>query len=355
MSISVPKVQRAAIIKQFGQDLTLETEHLVKQPSELAPGECLIKLEYAGVCHSDLHAKRGDWGRKPTLPRVGGHEGVGYIVAIGEHSLNETVKVGDRVGLKWLDTTCMRCEMCRKGAEINCPLWKINGYSVDGTFADYKVSYIDYVTPIPKNLDGAAAASILCAGVTVYKALMQSNTIVGNWVAIPGAGGGLGHLAVQYAVAMGLRVLAIDTGEQKKALTLELGAEKWIDFRESQNIIADVMAATDGAGPHAAIVAAAVAAPFNEAVMYLRPTGTMVALGLPAAASLNVPIGVIVGKCLKIVGSAVGNRQDAIEALDMAARGKVKCHYELKALNDINSIFTAMERGEIAGRVVVKF
>lgn len=346
--------QRAAIIKECGQDLVLETEHPVKQPSELAPGECLIKMEYAGVCHSDLHAKQGDWGRRPTLPLVGGHEGVGHIVAIGEHSLNKTVKIGNRVGLKWVGNTCMKCEMCRKGAESTCPLQKIHGYTIDGTFEDYIVSYVDYVTPIPEGLDSAAAVSILCAGVTVYKGLKQANTVVGNWVAIPGAGGGLGHLAVQYAVSMGLRVLAIDTGEQKKTLTMGLGAEKWIDFRETNDLVADVMAATDGAGPHAAIVATSTAAPFNQAIMYLRPTGTMVAVGAPAATSLNFPISIMVGKCLKIVGSTVGNRQDVIEALDIAARGTVKCHYELKALNDLNSIFTSMEQGLIAGRIIIK-
>jgi len=195
----------------------------------------------------------------------------------------------------------------------------------------------------------------LCAGVTVYKGLKQSNTVVGNWVAIPGAGGGLGHLAVQYAVSMGLRVLAIDTGEQKKALTLRLGAEKWIDFRESKNLVADVVAATDGLGPHCAvIVSAATATPFNQAIRYLRPTGTMIALGLAADAFLNVPIATIVSKSIKIVGSMVGNRQDAIEALDIAAQGKIKCHYEQRTLNDINKIFSDMEQGRIAGRIVVK-
>lgn len=276
------------------------------------------------------------------------------MVAIGEHSLNKTVKVGDRVGLKWVGSACLTCDMCLHGAESNCPSQKINGYTIDGTFADYIVSYVDYVTPIPENLDGATAASILCAGVTVYKGLLQSNTIVGNWIAIPGAGGGLGHLAIQYAKAMGLRVLAIDTGEQKKALALSLGADKWIDFRESKNLIADVKAATDGAGPHAAIVSAAAAAPFNQAVIYLRPTGTMVALGMPTDAALNIPITLLVGRCIRIVGSAVGNRQDAFEALAIAAQGKVKCHYQLTTLDGINNTFTAMEKGQITGRIVLE-
>jgi len=173
-------------------------------------------------------------------------------------------------------------------------------------------------------------------------------------VAISGAGGGLGHLAIQYARAMGLRVLAIDTGEEKKALSLQLGAEKWIDFRESTDLIADVQAVTDGDGPHAAIVLTATAAPFSQAVTYLRPTGTMVAVGVTPGGFLNIPIGLVIRKGIRIVGSAVGNRQDAIDALAIAARGQIKCHYQLMALSDINNIFTAMEQGQIAGRVVVK-
>lgn len=119
MSNPISQTQRSAIIKQFGQDLVLETQQPVKQPSDLAPGECLIKLDYAGVCHSDIHAKMGDWAFKPTLPRVGGHEGVGHVVAIGQHSQNQVIKVGDRVGLKWLADACLRCEWCRKGFEAS--------------------------------------------------------------------------------------------------------------------------------------------------------------------------------------------------------------------------------------------
>ncbi|KAG5652129.1 hypothetical protein H0H81_006205 [Sphagnurus paluster] len=196
MAFEIPTTARAAVLSEFNQPYSLRTDYPVKQPAELAPGECLVKIEYSGVCHSDLHIKKGDWTFKPTLPLIGGHEGVGRVVAIGEHSDAGPIKLGDRVGLKWI--------------------------------AD---------------------------GLTVYKALKQANVKIGDWVAISGAGGGLGHLAVQYAVAMGLRVVAIDTGEAKKELCLKLGAEKWVDFRESTDLTKDVQAATDGLGPQGAIVA----------------------------------------------------------------------------------------------------
>ncbi|KDQ59945.1 hypothetical protein JAAARDRAFT_154004 [Jaapia argillacea MUCL 33604] len=355
MSPTIPTTQRAAIVTEYSQPLILKTDHPVTQPSSLAPGECLVKLECTGVCHSDLSTSKGEWPLKHPLPRVPGHEGVGIVVAIGEHTTNQDVKVGDRVGLKWIAEVCLRCERCRTGHESSCPNQKTHGYSVNGTFQEYCVSYIDHVTPIPKEITSTDAVCILCAGLTVYKALKQTNTVIGNWVVIPGAGGGLGHLAVQYAVAMGLRVVAIDTGEEKKKLALKLGAEKFIDFKEVEDIITAVKASTDGLGPHAAVVTAASGAAYNQAVFYLRDNGTLVAVGMPPNALLNIPIIVIVAKAIHIVGSAIGDRQDAIEAMDIAARGKVKCHYDLASLDNINKVFDDMQNGKLVGRIVMKY
>ncbi|KAJ3513849.1 hypothetical protein NLJ89_g2714 [Agrocybe chaxingu] len=355
--MEIPKTQRAAVLEDFTKPYTVKTDYPVKQPSELAPNECLIKLEYSGVCHSDLHIRNADWTNEIGLPLVGGHEGIGRVVAIGDHS-GDAVKVGDRVGVKWIGKVCGRCEMCRKGHESSCPVsFQTNhGYRIDGTFQEYVVSFVDYVTPIPEDIDGASATPILCAGLTIYKALKQTNLGVGQWVAISGAGGGLGHLGVQYAVAMGLRVLAIDTGETKKKLCLELGAEKWVDFMESQDLIKDVQAATDGLGPEAAVIAAGDVRPFNQAVMYLRPKGTLVCVGMPAnRALLSIPVALLIAKALTIVGSAIGSQQDTTEALRMAALGKVRCRHELRKLEDINGIFDDLASGKIAGRIVIRF
>ncbi|KAF8162663.1 mannitol-1-phosphate dehydrogenase M1PDH1 [Crassisporium funariophilum] len=338
---AIPQTQKAAVLESFGAPYVVKTDHPVQQPSELAPGQCLIKLEYSGVCHSDLHIRDGDWPTKSKLPLVGGHEGIGRVVAIGEHS-GDAVKIGDRVGVKWIGKVCGKCEMCRKGHE-SCH----HGFRVDGTFQEYVVSFVNYVSPIPEDLDGAAATPLLCAGLTVYKALKQTNISIGQWVAISGAGGGLGHLAVQYAVAMGLRVLAIDTGEIKQKLCLELGAEKWVDFRESTDLIKDIQAATDGLGPEAAIIAAGDVKPFNQALMYLRMKGTLVCVGMPAGSALL--------SSLTIVGTSIGNQQDVAETLRIASLGKVKCQHQVRKLEDINSIFEELQAGKIAGRVVIKF
>jgi len=354
---TIPTTQRAAVIENFGAPYAIKSDYPVKQPSELAPGECLIKLEYSGVCHSDLHIRNADWQTKALIPLVGGHEGIGRVVAVGEHSAGD-VKVGDRVGVKWIGNVCGKCEMCWKGHDSSCPLsfQTTHGFKIDGTFQEYVVSFVNYVTRIPDELDGASATPILCAGLTVYKALKQTNLTVGQWIAISGAGGGLGHLAIQYAVAMGLRVLAIDTGETKKKLCLQLGAEKWVDFRESADVINDVRAAADGLGPEAAIIVAGDARPYNQALMYLRSKGTLVCLGLPGgSAQLNVPLSLFIAKALTIVGSAIGNQQDITEALRMAALGKVKCQHEVKTLDDINGILEDMEAGKIAGRIVIRY
>ncbi|KAF9469457.1 chaperonin 10-like protein [Collybia nuda] len=357
MTPTIPLTARTAITTGFDQEYVIKDDHPVKQPSELNPGECLVKLDYTGVCHSDIHVGRGEWAWKAPLPLIGGHEGVGHVVAIGEHSEAGSVKVGDRVGVKWIGRICMSCEMCRKGHESCCPISRTHshGYRIPGTFSQYVVSYVNYVTHIPDELDSAAAAPLLCAGLTIYRALKEANLGVGDWVSISGAGGGLGHLGVQYAVAMGLRVLAIDTGEAKKELCLKLGAEKWVDFQKSEDLTADVQAATGGSGPQAAVIAAGVPKPFNQALMYLRETGTLVCVGMPGGgAMINAPVNLLIAKKLNIVGSSLGNRQDVIEALQLAAQGKVKCQYEVKEFSELQSVLKDLDEGKITGRVVLR-
>ncbi|KAF7343064.1 Mannitol-1-phosphate dehydrogenase [Mycena venus] len=328
MTSTIPLKARACVITEFGPEFVLKNDYPVVQPAQLAPGECLVKIDYAGVCHSDLHIKEGGWG-PVRFPRVGGHEGIGHVVAIGEHTVDSGVRIGDRVGLKWTAKACLRCELCRTSGEPCCTMAATmsHGYGIDGSFADFALSYVDYVTPIPQNLDSAAATPLLCAGLTIYKALKETNPKVGNWVAIPGAGGGLGHLGIltscllllpqchmfphspgiQYAVAMGLRVVAIDTGDVKRDLCLSLGAEKWVDFKKSADLVKEVKEATGGEGPHAAVVAASNVGPLDQAVHYLRPKGTLVAVGLPSGTPvLTVPIGLLIIKCLTIIGSANG-------------------------------------------------
>ncbi|KAF4564657.1 alcohol dehydrogenase [Pleurotus pulmonarius] len=349
---TIPKTQKAAVVASAGASVEIK-EVPVKTEAELAPGECLVKLHCTGVCHTDLHAALGDWPLKANTPLIGGHEGVGEIVAIGPNTASSPVKIGDRVGIKWLADSCLDCEHCRKGREQNCLKAKLSGFNVDGTFSEYVVSYVHHVTPIPDGIDSNSAASILCAGVTVYRAIKYSQTEAGDWIVLPGAGGGLGHLAVQYARVRGLRVIAIDSGEEKKKLCLELGAEVWIDFKESKDIVADVKAATGGEGAHSAVVTTASPSGYTQAVDYLRGGGTLMVVGLPGQAGLEASIFFTVFKSISILGSYVGNRQDAREAVDIAARGQVKCVYVKKGLPDLKAVYEGLTDGTVAGRVVL--
>jgi len=274
--------------------------------------------------------------------RLEGRDGGGHSTQVGSQPTEEPE-----------DATTAWTASCRKGREQNCPNAKLSGFNVDGTFAQYVVSYVHHVTPIPDGIESADAAPILCAGVTVYRAIKYSDTHIGDWIVLPGAGGGLGHLAIQYASQMGLRVVAIDTGAEKKELCLKLGAEKWIDFNESKNLVKDVKDACDGLGPHCALVTSATAAGYQQAIEYLREGGTLMAVGLPGEAKLEASIFFTVFKSLNIKGSYVGNRQDAQEALNIAARGKVKCHFVVKKLSDLKDVYEGLEQGTVVGRVVL--
>ncbi|PWN22467.1 putative ADH1-alcohol dehydrogenase I [Microstroma glucosiphilum] len=348
--LSVPKQHKAAIVQKEGGEVKVID---VDTPQKLERGQVLVKVLFSGICHTDLHAQIGDWPAHATFPLCGGHEGAGVVVALGEGA-DQFVKKGDRVGIKWLADSCLTCDFCRHGNEPNCQAAKMHGFTEHGSFQQYAVSFARHVTPIPDGLSLEAAAPLLCAGVTVWKAVKTANLTPGQTVAIVGAGGGLGHLAVQYAKAAGLRVISIDTGDDKQLLTQQLGSDHFVDFATEKDLVAAVKAKTsDGLGPHAAIVAASGAKAYEQALDYIRPTGALVPVGLPpnAACKYDIFFGVFFTK--RILPSYVGNRQDAIESLQFAADGKVKVIYKARGLTELASIYDDMHHGKIAGRIVV--
>jgi alcohol dehydrogenase, propanol-preferring len=316
------------------------------------PDEVLINVKYSGVCHTDLHAMMGDWPLAVKLPLVGGHEGAGVIVARGD--LVSEVEIGDHAGIKWLNGSCLACSFCQQGDEPLCAKALLSGYTVDGSFQQYAVAKAAHVARIPKSCDLKAVAPVLCAGITVYKGLKESGTRAGQWVAIVGAGGGLGNMAVQYAKAMGLNVVAIDAGDDKKAGCEELGADKFVDFAVSKDVVADVKAATpDGLGPHAVLLLAVQEKPFQQASQYVRSRGSVVCIGLPAKAELKAPVFDTVTRMINIKGSYVGNRQDTDEALDFFARGLITAPYKVVGLSELPQVYDLMKANKIVGRYVV--
>ena len=211
------KTMKAAVVHALGKPLTIE-EVPVPEPGH---GQILVKIAATGVCHTDLHAVEGDWPVKPKPPFIPGHEGVGHVFAAGAGVRH--VKEGDRVGVPWLYTACGHCRHCLGGWETLCTEQQNTGYSVNGGFAEYVLADPDYVGRLPSNVDFAEIAPILCAGVTVYKGLKVTDTKPDDWVVISGIGG-LGHMAVQYAKAMGLNVVAVDVDDAKLDLARRLGA-----------------------------------------------------------------------------------------------------------------------------------
>ncbi len=309
--------------------------------------DVLVKIHACGVCHTDLHACHGDWPVKPKMPLVPGHEGVGEIVEIGEQVTH--LALGDRVGIPWLYSACGHCDYCLTGDENLCLSQQNSGYSVDGSYAEYCKAHGEYVVKIPDSLSYVDAAPLFCAGVTTYKALKVSTAKPGEWVAIFGIGG-LGHLAVQYAVAMGLNVVAIDTGSDKLALAKKLGASICLDFK-SDDIVDKVLKETGGV--HASICTAVSKSGFEQSYKVIRRGGKCVLVGLPAE-DMPLPIFDTVLNGVSVVGSIVGTRKDLAECLYFAARGKVKAITIEKSLEDINEVFDDMLNGEITGRVVMK-
>lgn len=335
---------KAAVNHQYKGALKIQE---VDKPT-IEDNDILVKIHACGVCHTDLHACHGDWPVKPKMPLVPGHEGVGEIVEVGKQVKH--LKLGDRVGVPWLYSACGYCDYCLSGDENLCLSQQNAGYSVDGGYAEYCKADADYVVKIPDEINYVDAAPLFCAGVTTYKALKVSEAKPGQWVAIFGIGG-LGHLAVQYAVAMGLNVVAVDTGKEKLTLAKNLGASLCLDFK-TDDIEAIVKSETGGV--HASVCTAVSRSGFEQSYKVIRRGGKCVLVGLPPE-EMPLPIFDTVLNGVSIVGSIVGTRKDLAECLDFAAKGKIKAITIEKSLEDINDIFDDMINGEITGRVVMKF
>ncbi|KAI1113203.1 dehydrogenase-like protein [Nemania sp. NC0429] len=348
MSEAIPQEQWAQVLEHTGGQVIYK-KIPVPQPG---PDEVLINIKYSGVCHTDLHAVKGDWPLPVKLPLVGGHEGAGIVVARGE--LVKDIEIGDYAGIKWINGSCLSCAFCRVADEPLCAEATLSGYTVDGSFQQYAIGKAAHVARIPKECDLEAIAPVLCAGLTTYKALKESGARAGEFVAIIGAGGGLGSMALQYARAMGIHAVAIDGGAEKEVMCKELGASAYVDFTTSKDVVEDVKKATpEGLGPHAVLVLAAAEKPFQQATSYVRSHGTIVCVGLPANAYLKAPVLSTVLRMINIKGSYVGNRQDTAEAIDFFRRGLIKAPYKVVGLSQLQEVFDLMEAGKIAGRYVV--
>lgn len=287
-------------------------------------GEALVKVEYCGVCHTDLHVAHGDFGQVPG--RILGHEGIGIVEEIGEGVTS--LKVGDRVSIAWFFEGCGHCEYCTTGRETLCRSVKNAGYSVDGGMSEYAVVTADYAVKVPEGLDPAQASSITCAG-------------------------GLGNLAVQYAKKVfNAHVVAVDINNDKLELAKEVGADILVNGKEIEDVPGYIQEKTGGA--HGVVVTAVSKVAFNQAIDSVRAGGTVVAVGLPSEyMELSIVKTVLDG--IKVVGSLVGTRKDLEEAFAFGAEGLVAPVVEKVPVDTAPEVFDEMERGLIQGRKVLDF
>lgn len=339
------KTMQAAVVERYGQPLTLRE---IEVP-EVGPGQILVKTEACGVCHTDLHSASGDFPIKATLPFIPGHEGIGVVVAMGAGVTS--VKEGDRVGVPWLYSACGHCEYCLTAWETVCAKAEFGGYTKNGGFAEYILADPNYVAHIPVGLSAAEAAPIICAGITTYKGIKVTEARPGEWVVVSGAGG-LGHLAIEYAKAMGLHVCAVDIDDGKLAHATRLGADAVVNALDEDPVDA-VVKVTDG-GAHGVLITAPSLSAFNQGVRMTRKRGTCALIGLPPG-EIALPLFDVVANCITIRGSFVGNRADMAECLQFVAEGKVKADIELQPLSAINDVFERLRHGEVASRVVIDF
>ncbi len=334
---------KAAILHDFKKPLLIEE---VERPHPEAD-EVLLQVEACGACHSDLHVADGDWTQLAGIvkrPLILGHEIAGHVVE--KDAAVHDLKIGDRVGVPWIHWSCGECEFCREGNENLCSRQKITGVTVDGGYAEFVKAPATHALKIPDGLSALEAAPLFCAGVTVYRALKGAGIVPGQRLAVFGIGG-LGHLAVQIGRAFGAEVIAIDISEEKLELARTLGA-------------ASALAATSDAvkqlrrkgGVHVALVTSAAKAAYDMAFSCLRPTGTLLVVGLPAENICFPPILMASGE-VRIRASAVGTRQDLREVLAMAAAGRLRCQVVARPLARANEVLDELRQGQVSGRIVL--
>ena len=336
---------KAAVVTDFGSPLELQ-DVAVPDPGA---GEVLVRIEFTGLCHTDIHAAHGDWPVKPTPPFIPGHEGIGIIEKLGEAVTERAI--GDRVAIAWLGYACGQCRHCIGGWETLCEKQQNSGYSVNGTFAEYAVVPAAFATIVPDGVSSRDAAPLTCAGVTTYKAIKVAHVAPAETVAIFGIGG-LGHLALQYARIVGGLVIAVDIEDRKLSMATELGADHVVNARTTDPVAA--IQALGGAD--VAVVLAAAPASFDQAYRSLRRGGRLVCVAMPAGdAAISLPIfdTVISGKT--VIGSIVGTRNDLADVFALHAAGRTKVVTAERKLDEVNESIDDVLSGKVDARVVFQF
>uniref|UniRef100_A0AC34FUR9 Enoyl reductase (ER) domain-containing protein n=1 Tax=Panagrolaimus sp. ES5 TaxID=591445 RepID=A0AC34FUR9_9BILA len=346
--MEIPKKQKAQVISEFGLNLSLQ-EIDVPQPK---CDEVLVNILYTGVCHTDICFMENSLStKKMSLPMVAGHEGAGKVVGIGKDV--KSFKIGDKVGVKIINRICGYCENCHtSGRDNNCENQEECIVTKFGTFQQYITVAEGEAVKLPENVDLKKAAPLMCAGITVYKGLKETNCQAGEIVAISGASGGLGSFAIQFAKNAGFEVIAIDLGDEKAEHCKSLGADHYLDASKP-DLIKRVQQISNGRGPHGVLVVANAVKAFEDALIYVRNYGVVVAIGVPNQNEFKSDLMNIIGRHLTIKGTTLGNRQDFKEGVQLLAKGKIDIPVEVRGLSELPEILDKINKGQIKGRVVL--
>ncbi|KAH6975211.1 chaperonin 10-like protein [Ilyonectria sp. MPI-CAGE-AT-0026] len=349
MDVQIAQFQTAAVIENPGPTAAISIRHDVPV-GEPGPNEILVKLAFSGICGSEVRAFLGWSQYKPIV----GHEGVGTVVKIGDQVAESML--GQRVGVKWVFSACGECSICLKGFTNNCPNQINTGRQVSGTFQQYVVADARYVTMIPDEVPSEVASPLLCAGLTMAGAVskLDAQLADNDWVVISGSGGGLGHLGVQIASRLrGYRVIAVDSGQCKRDLSISCGAQYFLDFVEDD--VEKKVKELTGDGAHAVVVVSGSKEAFRLAPKLVQNTGLIVTVGLPPNDfDLPIPASLCSARALTVTGVATGTEQQMHELLEHAATGKITPTIEVLEFSEMPDIFERLKKDSITGRIVVR-
>ncbi|MFJ9025950.1 alcohol dehydrogenase catalytic domain-containing protein [Streptomyces sp. NPDC102259] len=318
-----------------------------RETPEPKAGEVLIKVTACGVCFSDLNLIRGHYpfARFPVIP---GHEITGTIAAVGEGVTG--LAVGDAVGAQFLYDSCGHCDYCVAGEQILCPKKRITGIVADGGYAEYAVFKAGYVTPLPAGMDPVAAAPLMCAGITAFNGLRKGGAKAGSRVAIIGAGG-IGALAIRYAVAMGARVAVIGRSRRGEDHAKSLGAELFIPSADTDPAVA--LKAWDG-GANLVLNAAPSTAAAAATLGGLAPDGTLLLCGY-GSDPLTLPTQPMVLNRLRVMASPSGSPHDLRDTLAFSAAHDIFPSVTPISLDQAPDALDALGSGAGGGRSVITF
>ncbi len=334
----------AAIAEGVDQPLTF-AERDVPEPGQ---GEVLVKITACGVCYTDLDVLHGHW-PNARFPMIPGHEITGVVAAAGPGV--SWPEVGASVGAQILGDSDRHCDYCVRGEQILCPHKRFTGIDFDGGYAEYAVLQADFVTPLPDGLDPVAAAPLMCAGLTAFNALRQAGITPTSRVAVIGAGGSMGTLAIRYAAAMGARVAAVGRSDRGEAAARDLGAERFIATQHTDP--ADALKTWDGGATvilNAAPSTAAAAAAFTG----LAPDGTLVLCGY-SPEPLSLATEALALNRLHVLGNPSGSPHNARETLAFSAAHGILPDFTPIGLRDANAALDSMAHGSSGRRSIITF